>query len=1151
MNPENALNEVLEKLSNSNESSSTIAGQQTAFFSLIKEHDIETFRNIDSDKLCRKLCFQLLSPVKTIRRNCFRCMLLTLPLIRTENIEKYHIDLHLVRAIDEGGNKNGEDTQEGVEALKFVYCLSKLDRLSRSIVCCLISLVKSITSEVYIKCGTAILCNYIIKDPNLVIECGGIKSILHRIMMGGNFQDTEVLTQLLVFLFSRADTRTYIHLHYDIGFLLAPLSDSFFVLFEKKGDFKSLEVDYREDRKIWRAACKNTILSIARTWPGLFTITPIFEEFMCALKRPFPEIQRTVLDIIYDLFLIRQPESLNSFESALSSVIDQKQNIEWSISEDWIANEAYQVLPPHHIERPDLVRIYQATVLALMLKVDPKLDSITHVAINGNEQEAILAAILIGEVLHLINKFNLISEQHIAHIQPLLVEAVTENRGYGEASSHCISKLLNHRRSQYPTISFHLRLIKDHVQLYKEYTNDLSIVSEDRQQNNFLEETKVLSTDDFLLWNWKKISSLIDLGFFRLQRDDAATISFLKRVVEKFTSQYMLVMLPLYDKETGEENSSTYTNVGIALMNVLLEIECHNIDELKDLIPSFLDNICEELLKVKFGSGIFSPHNMTSTLVRDYFFIIGALLSDMQGFKYLKKSKILETYCEISDKCCNSNGKDILMKCIIASLTYGQQEVTDAIFSKIVHHGSKSVRLFAVKFMRCLMRTGHQNFDTFILPTLIKQLYGYNGDNDEIVDEALDILAEACQDQACKEHLLALFPSLIHLGNKGYNLFIQFLSIPGGYEKLLELGFVDSEIEVWKEWRCIEYVKRTEEILMEAFTSYEPGECFGRLSDTSLTVVNKKHCYPPPHLFGELAHCDVGIEKLESENIFEFIQKYLDSGDDMKIKAAAWAIGHIGTSSYGFAKLSKREMVFKIHHLSLVHPNLNIRGTCFFALNLICKTESGCATLESLDFTASHDDIVHNYGICQNKSKDFTMFTNKIQDPNRQRSHTLQAPKTKSHVKNRSIGNISINQIDMIIQSVKQPQEFDSQDIQKGDKIGLCIPNDIQSYFSLNFDFRRPTVPDLVHDTKQDKVDEKADEMLNLVINLSSTLKSGYYFEQLKELSKSESHVFADFSNYVRVHKLMSQYTFRQNTRRFIHKLFESSLKNAEIFLAE
>eukprot|EP00116_Pleurobrachia_bachei_P003331 sb/3463593/ len=502
---------LLEQLSDPSAPNSTISAVQTEFVKLLRERGLSVLGPEPYDHIFERFAAQCFSPIPKIRANTFRCLSLCIPKLTVEVVERLHIDLFLVRAIDTGGGKDGTDALEGVEALKFITNLQTHGTLPRSLLSCLLSLIRTTQKENFKKCSTAIVSCYALRHQESFIQCGGMKGLLEAIAMGGEHPETEVLCQVFMFLFNSLQSRDYFHLRHDIGFLVSSLSEPHVVLFEKervKGESKK-DNDYTEERVIWLKACVNAILSICRTWPGLYTAEVIIREMTGSLWRPFNKIQRAVVECFYHLLHLHIPTDLESFEKALSSVTECQGHSEWSIKEDWVVGEAEELLAPHHMERPNILDIYQAHLLTLILAIDPKLDAFTHVAINGDHEEAILASILVGEILQMINKFSL-SRQHIAHIQPMLVSAVAAHKGYGVESSQCIAKLLQHRQQPTSRLSFQLRLIKDRVLKFKRpYNRDRDYDDqEERQHIKFIENTRVFETDDVFHWDWKGIASV-------------------------------------------------------------------------------------------------------------------------------------------------------------------------------------------------------------------------------------------------------------------------------------------------------------------------------------------------------------------------------------------------------------------------------------------------------------------------------------------------------------------------------------------------------------------------------------------------------------------------------------------------------------------
>ena len=72
-------------------------------------------------------------------------------------------------------------------------------------------------------------------------------------------------------------------------------------------------------------------------------------------------------------------------------------------------------------------------------------------------------------------------------------------------------------------------------------------------------------------------------------------------------------------------------------------------------------------------------------------------------------------------------------------------------------------------------------------------------------------------------------------------------------------------------------------------------------------------------------------------------------------RAALWAIGHIGSTEQGIAQILERDSNFIMWCLDQVmySPILSIRGTCFFVLGLMSRTEKGSYALHEADWHAA------------------------------------------------------------------------------------------------------------------------------------------------------------------------------------------------------
>ena len=66
------------------------------------------------------------------------------------------------------------------------------------------------------------------------------------------------------------------------------------------------------------------------------------------------------------------------------------------------------------------------------------------------------------------------------------------------------------------------------------------------------------------------------------------------------------------------------------------------------------------------------------------------------------------------------------------------------------------------------------------------------------------------------------------------------------------------------------------------------------------------------------------------------------------MKAAVWAAGHLGTSEAGVALLESASVVESFIHIASHSPVYALRGTAFYALNLVAMTTAGVEILSRL-----------------------------------------------------------------------------------------------------------------------------------------------------------------------------------------------------------
>lgn len=87
--------------------------------------------------------------------------------------------------------------------------------------------------------------------------------------------------------------------------------------------------------------------------------------------------------------------------------------------------------------------------------------------------------------------------------------------------------------------------------------------------------------------------------------------------------------------------------------------------------------------------------------------------------------------------------------------------------------------------------------------------------------------------------------------------------------------------------------------------------------------------------------------------------------DIQKVKTALWALGHIGTSSWGLSILIEEDIIPHIVQMATLCKVLTLRGTCFYVLGLIATTRQGADILKTLNWESVRHKGEHSWPVVE------------------------------------------------------------------------------------------------------------------------------------------------------------------------------------------
>lgn len=110
-----------------------------------------------------------------------------------------------------------------------------------------------------------------------------------------------------------------------------------------------------------------------------------------------------------------------------------------------------------------------------------------------------------------------------------------------------------------------------------------------------------------------------------------------------------------------------------------------------------------------------------------------------------------------------------------------------------------------------------------------------------------------------------------------------------------------------------------------------------------------------PHIYGELAKTPEGCSTLRASGHFrEFVETIkAPLSTSLQKRACLWALGQIGSSSQGFSLLQETDIVEYISQQAKTCRTLSMRGTCFYILGLLSRSDRARTCLAKLGWQFS------------------------------------------------------------------------------------------------------------------------------------------------------------------------------------------------------
>ncbi|XP_054162554.1 rapamycin-insensitive companion of mTOR-like isoform X2 [Oppia nitens] len=881
---------------------------------------------------------------------------------------------------------------ERIQALRLVRQLLSLNpkKFPLAITRCLVSIAKDGVQErdMLVRACWATLTELTILNPQLSQASGGLSSIIKSVLQSNQTHNiSEALISSLLFLLNSSKTRHLIRSDLDLQHFIAPFTD----VHGFGGEF----CDSPEQRLQRYTASKNAILSILRSWPGIVYMCRVFnndsvcktsncayltnniyssetlsdipngiEALINMLHLPYTEIQRYILELVFELFNVPIPEWTDDFDVALmSSDISSMQDM-WHIYDGFVAAEGKAILPLISQNRANLMDNYLALVLHSFINFGI-IEAIVSVILNSSDSCcSVTATILLGELLHLSSCLLPSDCSHRCQSLPTLMTAsissMPKKRELANASVSNLNRIHELKKRGSVAYSLYLEQLLHFCQPSAHHNNTNNKITKSKFKYNMkknadetvmqmIKNSQILRRD-YMNWDWDLIDIILRWPAEALKKlDDNNHKEFIKKLIQFYKPGKKFSQI-----SNTDEKERIMCSVGQHLIDFLLEADDSKIQEyIQELFDDLDECFSQIAVETPPQNAILSPGRLLSTLSHSYFLFIGRLTNSSKGKKWLEKTRIYQHFLDLISLC----NHDVYMKLIVSSLDYSTEvnNFSRTLLNKVLTSVSETARLYATNYLRVLLRARASDYSKWAIELLVLQLYDKSA---AISLAAIDILQEACDCPENLEQLIQLRPSLLHLGDKGLLLLVRYLSLPTGFKFLRDANFIDYELNRWQKTFNLKYVKLAEDVLNECFTCHIRSEdgTYGRRSDKKGS--NNKNAFIPPHLYGQLAQTCDGYELLLKEDCLSQHYDVIRSPDFstelgvLRLKASLWVIGHIGATHLGYRLISETEMIEVIIKLTAESPILSVRGTCFNVLCLIATTPDGCEALQEFGWDA-------------------------------------------------------------------------------------------------------------------------------------------------------------------------------------------------------
>ncbi|XP_026669224.1 rapamycin-insensitive companion of mTOR [Ceratina calcarata] len=710
----------------------------------------------------------------------------------------------------------------------------------------------------------ATLCELGVLNPNLLISCGGVGALARAAMTGQSPTVIESVVGVLLKLLNTPDTRSTVSL---LCFA-APYCE-----------LHSANINKSKEEKDRFVSSKLALLSILRSYSGfLHFCRPDDNSGLKAIADMLYveqlEVRGAVLELLYELLDLPLPTWTDEPDVALAAVDPNRARDSWKLSEGFVAAEGKHILPSLSSRCPNITEIHLSLLVYALLECGLHR-ALAETIVSTDTFISVRAAVLLGALLHLAHSLLPSEVCDLTPPLPNLLEHASTGKHQALAAVTILERMHTMmRRRPAPASLFLDKILQAGTWLRptfpkRQRTSSRHWLRRESPTTPLLKDAQVLSSKDALAWNWPVIRSILrsreDTG--RILHDSDHRL-FMKRLVRYFkpcSNGYSRIELA-----TNANLAREATLAGCDLLNCLLEIP---EPESTKLLFELIADIDEQISCIRTAQSahecLFSPRHMSTTCCQKYFLFLGQLSHSAKGTRILKEYQLLG---KLQDLALATN-HDCYVKLILSSLDYSRDGPNRKIFTKIITEATlDSTRLYATQFLRLILRARMADAYNWAITLLSERL---SDSNKVVALTALEALHEACEEPEYLEALLQRGSQsrdwdkwLEELGDKGYLLKIRLYSLHQGFTTLSSPA---EELEKWISpgGFAERYVGLIEGEIHDSLTRRQRNETGNYHRRTTNVPMTPHNIFILPHLIGQLAQHDLGVQLLLRRNVIQ------------------------------------------------------------------------------------------------------------------------------------------------------------------------------------------------------------------------------------------------------------------------------------------